>query len=67
MAIAMSWVSRLTSVSVAMVLPGIVGYFIDQNLGTRALFTILGFAAGMSLGIWQLIRFTRQDNQRQDK
>ena len=63
MAVAMSWVSRLTTVSVGMVAPGIIGYFIDQKLGTQALFTLLGFAAGMGLGIWQLIRFTRSNEQ----
>jgi hypothetical protein len=41
-----------------MVVPGLVGYYLDSRLGTRALLTILGFGAGVTFGIWQLLRLT---------
>ena len=59
MAVALTWVSRITTVSVLMVLPGVVGYWLDGRFGTRVLFTLLGFALGMLLGMWQLIQMTR--------
>ena len=39
-----------------MVVPGLVGYYLDGRLGTRALLTILGFGVGVTFGIWQLLR-----------
>jgi F0F1-type ATP synthase assembly protein I len=39
-----------------MVIPGLLGYAIDVWLGTRAVFTLLGFIGGVSYGIWQLVR-----------
>ncbi len=61
MAIALVWVSRITTISIQMVLPGVVGYWIDQQLRTKALFTLLGFGLGMGIGMWQLILATRTD------
>ena len=54
------------TVSVEMVVPGMVGYWIDQKLETRVLFTLFGIAIGVTLGIWHLIRMTKQaeDNRR---
>lgn len=48
--------SRGVSVALGMVVPGLVGYLVDQRLGTRAAFTLLGFVAGVSFGIWQLLQ-----------
>ena len=59
MAIALGWVSRITTLSVVMVAPGILGYVVDRQLGTVALFTIVGMALGMVLGMWSLLRATR--------
>lgn len=39
-----------------MVVPGFAGYYLDGLLGTRVLLTILGFALGVTFGIWQLMR-----------
>ncbi|NLX56798.1 MAG: AtpZ/AtpI family protein [Planctomycetaceae bacterium] len=41
-----------------MVVPGLVGYYLDDRLGTRALLTIVGFAVGVAYGVWQLLRLT---------
>ena len=54
------------TVSMEMVLPGVAGYWLDQRLGTKVLFTILGFGIGMLTGIWHLIRMTAGPMDRQD-
>ncbi len=48
--------TRGVTVAILMVAPGLLGYWIDGRLGTRAVFTIVGFGLGMSCGIMQLIR-----------
>jgi F0F1-type ATP synthase assembly protein I len=59
-AVAYQWASRIISISLGMVVPGLLGYFIDRRLGTRAAFTVVGFLLGMALGMWRLINFARQ-------
>ena len=46
-----------------MVVLGLIGYWLDNKLEIRGLFTLLGFSLGMTFGTWQLIRFTRQPEQ----
>ena len=59
-AIGLAWASRVTTISTQMVLLGLSGYWLDNKLEIRGLFTLLGFSVGMTFGTWQLIRFTRQ-------
>jgi ATP synthase protein I len=62
---AMAWVSRITSISIEMVLPGLIGYYlIDRWLGTKVVFLILGLIVGFAGGIWQLIKLTKQNGNR---
>ena len=49
----------MMTVAVEMVLPGLAGYWLDQKLGTRLVFMLVGFAGGMALGMWHLVRMTR--------
>ncbi len=56
--IAGQWVTRLITVALEMVLPGLLGYWIDQRLGTSFVFMLLGFGGGLTLGVWHLIRMT---------
>jgi F0F1-type ATP synthase assembly protein I len=53
---AYQWASRIMTISLEMVVPGLVGYWLDQKLGTKAVLTILGFGLGTTLGIWHLIQ-----------
>ncbi len=57
-AIAYQWASKITTVSLEMVVPGVVGLFVDRWLGTVVLFTLVGFGLGLSLGIVHLLRMT---------
>ena len=58
LAVASYWASQVIAVSVEMVLPGLAGLWLDGRLGTYLLFTMLGFAAGLTMAIWHLIRMT---------
>jgi hypothetical protein len=58
MAEAMNWVSKITTVVLEMVLPGLAGLWLDSQWGTRFL-TLVGFALGVPLGLWHLISMTR--------
>lgn len=58
MAEAMNWVSKITTVALEMVLPGLAGLWLDNQLETRFL-AFLGFVLGVPLGIWHLIAMTR--------
>jgi hypothetical protein len=64
--VAFDWVSRITTVAIEMVLPGLVGVWADRQLGTRVLFTVIGFAAGLTLAIWHLIRMTAPKGMNED-
>ena len=58
MAEAMNWVSKITAVVLEMLLPGLAGLWLDNQLGTQFL-TLLGFALGVPLGMWHLIAMTK--------
>jgi hypothetical protein len=57
-AIAYTWASRIIGVSLEMVIPGVLGFWLDVRLGTVCLFTVIGFSGGLVLGLWHLIRMT---------
>jgi hypothetical protein len=54
------------TICVEMVLPGILGLWVDEKLGTAAVFTLLGAAAGLTLAIWHLLRMTSSQEKRSD-
>jgi hypothetical protein len=58
MAEGMNWVSKITTVALEMVLPGLAGMWLDNQLETRFL-SLLGFAVGVPLGMWHLITMTK--------
>jgi F0F1-type ATP synthase assembly protein I len=51
--------TRGITVAMGMVIPGLMGYFLDKQLGTKPLLTILGFGLGVTFGIWELVQMTR--------
>jgi F0F1-type ATP synthase assembly protein I len=62
MARASEWATRIMTISMEMVLPGLAGYWIDQKLHTVALFMLIGFALGCTAAVVQLMRLVRSDN-----
>jgi F0F1-type ATP synthase assembly protein I len=59
LALGMEWSSRITGVSLEMVVPALLGYWADQKLGTRGLFLIVGTLLGFIMGMMSLLRFVR--------
>ena len=58
MAVALGWVSRITTVALEMVLPGVLGFWLDRQFGL-AFLGLVGFALGFVLGMWHLLAMTR--------
>ncbi len=48
------------SISLEMVVPGVLGLWIDRWLGTLPLFLILGVIFGMTAGMIHLVQFARR-------
>ena len=53
---AAEWSSRATTISLEMVVPGLIGLWIDRQLGTVMVFLVLGVALGMTTGMLHLVR-----------
>ena len=71
----MGWSSRVTTISLEMSLPGVLGFWLDGHWGTGVLFTILGVVFGFSLGMLHLVKLAgsapgegppRKDSSRKD-
>lgn len=60
MAIAFEWSATVMTISAEMVVPGLLGYWLDQRLGTRVLFLLLGFAIGGTLAALALMRIAKK-------
>lgn len=63
MAIAATWGSRITTIALEMVVPGLIGFWIDSRLGTKVLFGMVGFAFGLTLGVWHLVQMAKADDR----
>jgi len=49
----------VTTISLEMSLPGVLGFWLDKRWGTAVLCTILGVAIGFSLGMFHLIKLAK--------
>ncbi len=54
--------SRVLAVMLLMLLPGVVGFYLDRYFGTRFLI-VIGFILGMGLAIFGLIQVARQADE----
>jgi F0F1-type ATP synthase assembly protein I len=59
MAIAVGWAATIMTISLEMVIPGLLGYLLDQWLGTHVVFLLLGFAIGAILATSALVRIAK--------
>lgn len=59
---AVSKATEITAVSFMMVIPILLGYWLDLYLGTVPLFAMFGLVLGMSGGIWQLIKLVNRQS-----
>gem|GEM_PF-592332 len=65
-AIASEWVSRITTVVIMMILPGLFGQWLDKYWGTHFL-ALVGFALGLPTSIWYLLRITKEIEKQDDQ
>lgn len=56
----MQWTSRVTTISLEMVLPAAAGYWVDRRLGTNLVFLVAGAIIGFATGIWHLLKLSRR-------
>ena len=56
MAKAMSQASEVIAACMLMIVPALIGYLVDQRVGTGFLFTVLGLIFGMVGAVLQLMR-----------
>ena len=64
---ALSKVAQITSISLMMIVPAIIGYFVDQYFNTLILFTSIGLVFGIASSIWQLVKFVALQDQDEEK
>ena len=62
-AVAMEWVTKITTVGLEMMLPAVGGGYLDRRFGTTY-WTLLGLVVGVTTGIWHLLLMTRQKQNR---
>jgi F0F1-type ATP synthase assembly protein I len=63
---AYQWASRIMVLSLEMVLPGLVGFWIDRKLGTVCAFLLIGLIGGCTLGIRRVIRLVATSAEKKD-
>ena len=67
LAVALGWVNVLTTVALEMALPCLVGVWLDRKTGARFVFTVLGAAGGLTLGVYHLMKIAAVRNNERDK
>ena len=62
MAVAAYWVSRVTNISLEMVLPAGLGFWLDRRWGTEPWLLSVGACLGMLIAMVSLVRLSQQAN-----
>ncbi len=57
-----AWASRIMTVSLEMVVPGLIGYWLDTKLGTKFVLMLAGFVFGLTAAIKHLLYLTRKNS-----
>jgi hypothetical protein len=56
-------VSTVTTIATEMVVPPLVGFWLDEKLGIRLVFVSIGAIGGLALGMTSLIRVARAEGK----
>ena len=56
------WSARISTIAIEMVIPALIGIWLDQLMGTVVLLTIFGVFLGMALGFWQLLKIANAEH-----
>ena len=62
----LSKVSEIIAICMMMIVPGLIGYWVDQKVGSRVVFTLLGLILGMSVAVMQLVRLVSVADESRD-
>ena len=57
--LAMEWSSRITTIALEMVVPVLVGYWLDRRLGSGFVFLLAGVVVGFSVALMSLLKLAR--------
>jgi hypothetical protein len=60
--LAYAWATRVMVIAAEMVVPGLVGVWIDQKIGSLVVFALAGFALGITVAIMHLVRMTKSNS-----
>ena len=63
-ALAYEWSARITSISLELVVPVLIGYWLDQRWGTLPLLLIVGVILGFATATLSLLRLTKPPNSK---
>lgn len=64
MVVAMQWVHQITAVSLQMVLPAALGYWLDWRWGTEPWLALIGAVAGFVVGLRRLLQWANAANRK---
>ena len=67
MAVAMQWVSRITTVSLEMSLPAGLGYWLDRKFQTEPWLVVCGAVIGFTVGLTHLLQIVKAAEKPQNK
>ena len=61
------WVSRLTTISLEMALPALLGHWLDTKWETKPVMTAIGAFLGFGCGLAHLLRMTKEAERKDRK
>jgi ATP synthase protein I len=61
----MEWTTRITTISLELVLPVLLGWWLDQRCGTGVLWLVLGTILGFVTALMSLWRLAKQSSKGQ--
>ena len=57
--LAMEWSSRITTIALEMVVPVLIGYWLDRRLDSGFVFLLVGVVVGFSVALMSLLKLAR--------
>jgi ATP synthase protein I len=63
-ALAVEWTSRITTISLEMVIPTVLGYWLDQRWNTKFLCLVIGAILGFATAFTSLLRLAKSSDRK---
>jgi F0F1-type ATP synthase assembly protein I len=58
----MAWMSRITSIALSFVVPGVAGVFLDRWVGSGPFGAVVGVVVGFVVGTMQILRIAKSQS-----